>query len=122
MASTATSNDWVELHHAYHALIELNVGQQRLFAASIFANLSAAYRHNEEDYTAALAAARQALDLEQRSGETATLSIPWRNLAEDLIHLGRVDEGAAAFYEARKFVQDPTSSFAGDLWGEIHLP
>lgn len=120
LASTATSDDWAEVHHAYDALIELNVGQQRLFAASIFANLQdAAYKHNEEDYTAALAAARQALDLEQRSGETATLSIPWRNLAEDLIHLGRIDEGAAAFYQARKFVQDPTSSFAGDLWGEI---
>ena len=117
---TATSQDWADMHRAYDALIELNVGQQQLFKASIYANLQdAAYRHNEGNYLAALAAARQALDLQQRSGETTTLSIPWRNLGDDLIQLGRVDEGAAALYQARKFIQDPNSSQAADLWGEI---
>jgi CHAT domain-containing protein len=119
-ASTATSEDWAEMHRALDALIELNVRQQQFFKASIYANLQdSTYRHDEGDYVAALAAARQALDLQQRSGETTTLSIPWKDLGEDLLHLGRIDEAASAFYQARKLVQDPTSPMAGDLWGEI---
>jgi CHAT domain-containing protein len=120
--STASSDDWAEMHRAYDALIELYVGQQQLFKASIYANMQdSAYKADEGDYTAALAAARQALDLQQRAGQTATISIPWRNLGEDLIHLGRIDEGATALYQARKLVQDPTAPFAADLWGEIIL-
>ena len=116
----ATADDWAGMHRALDGLIELNVDQQRLFKASIYGNMQDfAYRHDEGDYVAALAAARQALDLQQRAGVTATLYIPWRNLGEELIHLGRVDEGAAAFRQARKFITDPSGSFAGDLWGEI---
>ena len=119
-ATTATSQDWIAMHRAYDAIIELNIGEQQLFKASIFANLQdAAYRHFEGDYVVALAAARRALDLEQRSGETATLSIPWKNIGDDLLQLGRTDEAATAFYEARKFIQDPTASVAADLWGKI---
>jgi CHAT domain-containing protein len=116
----ATAEDWVTMHRALDALIELNTGQQRLFEASIFANLQdLAYGENEGDYAAALAAARRALDLQQRSGETATLFVPWKHIGEDLISLGRIDEGASALYEARKLIKDPTASASGDLWGEI---
>ena len=119
-ASTATSEDWAEMHRALDALIELNVGQQQFFKASIYANLQdSTYRHDEGDYVAALAAARQALDLQQRSGEIATLSIPWKDVGEDLLHLGRIDEAASALYQSRKLLQDPTAPMAGDLWGEI---
>lgn len=118
--SAATSEDWVEMHRAYDALIELNVGQQQLFKASIYANLQdSAYRYDEGDYVAALAAARQALDLQQRSGQTATLSIPWKNLGEDLIQLGRIDEAASALYQARQLIVDPTAPLAADLWCKI---
>ena len=116
----ATAADWAAMHRALEALIEFNVGQQQLFKASIYANLQdSAYRINEGDYGSALAAARQALDLQQRSGVTATLTIPWKNVGEDLIHLGRIDEGAEALYQARKFIKDPTSQLAADLWSEI---
>ena len=116
----ATVDDWAAMHRAFDALIELEVGQQQLFMASIDANMQdSTYRQYEGDYVAALAAARQALDLQQRAGETVTLSVPWINIGEDLIHLGRIDEAAAALSQARKFIKDPTSPLAGDLWGKI---
>jgi CHAT domain-containing protein/tetratricopeptide (TPR) repeat protein len=118
--SNATADDWAAMHRAFDALIQLNVDQQRLLKASIYAELQdAAYRNKEGDYVAALAAARQAFDLQQRSGETANLSIPCRNVGEDLIQLGRLDEAAAAFYRARQLITDKTGSIAGDLWEEI---
>lgn len=117
---TATVDDWTQMHRAIDALIELNVGQQQLFKASIFANLQdAAYRNNEGDAVAALAAAREALDLQQRSGQTQTLYIPWTNIGEDLIRLNRLDEAADALYQARKLIQDPTAPAAADLWRKI---
>ncbi|HEX9199439.1 MAG TPA: hypothetical protein VF865_07760 [Acidobacteriaceae bacterium] len=116
----ATSQDWAGMHRAYDALIELDTGQQQFLQASIFASMqNSAYRNDEGDYLAALAAAHQALDLQQRSGPTATLFLPWKNIGEDLICLGRIDEAAAAFYQARQLIQDPTSLLAGDLWSEI---
>ncbi|HWE84690.1 MAG TPA: CHAT domain-containing protein [Terracidiphilus sp.] len=116
MQPGATIEEWAEMHRAYDALIEVCADQQQLLRASVFANLQDfAYRNNEGDYTEALAAARRALDLQQRSGQLQTISIPWENLGVDLIHLGRIDEGANALYQARKFLQDPTSSLAGDI-------
>jgi len=120
MSRDATAEDWANMHRAYDALVELYVGEQQLLKAGIFAGLQdSAYGHNEGDYQAALVAARQALDLEQRSGLTQTISIPWVNLGNDLIHLGRIDEGADALYKAREFLQDPTSSLAADIWTRI---
>ena len=120
MNSAATIGDWADMHKALNALIEIDVVQQQLFKASIYANMQDfAYRNDEGDYVSALAAARQALDLQQRAGITATLYIPWRNLGEELIHLGRLDEGLSAFYKSRESIPDKTDSHAGDLWGEI---
>jgi CHAT domain-containing protein/tetratricopeptide (TPR) repeat protein len=116
----ATADDWAGMHRALEALIEFDVDQQQLFKASIYANLQdSAYRNDEGDYVAALAAARQALDLQQHAGVTATLTIPWKNVGEDLIHLGHLDEGALALYQARQLIKDPTAPFAADLWSEI---
>jgi CHAT domain-containing protein len=116
----ATTEDWAEMHRAYDALIELNIGEQQLFKASIYANLQdAAYRNTEEDYVSAVAAARQALDLQQRAGQTATISIPWDNLGQDLIHLGRIGEGVEALYQARKLIQDQTSPLSSEIWSKI---
>lgn len=118
--SAATPDDWVAMHRALNGLIELCTSQQQLFKASIYANLQDfAFRRNEGDYRAALSAARQALDLQQRSGETATLSIPWKNIAEDLILLGRIDEGKTALYQAHSLMQDATSPLAADVWSKI---
>lgn len=119
-APAATADDWKQMHHALDALIELNVGQQQLLKASIFASLQdAAYRNHEADYIAALSAAREALDLQERSGQTLTLNIPWNNIGEDLIHLDRLDEAADDFYQARKLTTDPTTSLGADLWRKI---
>jgi CHAT domain-containing protein len=121
-ADTATSEDWAKMHRALDGLIELSVGKQELFKASIYANLQESfYRYDEGDYVAALATARVALDLQQRSGVTATLYIPWNDIGKDLLHLGRIDEAAPAFYQAQKLVQDPTAPSTGDLWREIIL-
>jgi CHAT domain-containing protein len=116
----ATTDDWAAMHRALDALIELNVDRQQLFKASIYAGMQdSAYRSCEGDYAAALAAARQALDLQQRAGITATLSVPWQSIGADLVHLGRIDEGKAALLQAHQLIQDPTSSLAADIWREI---
>lgn len=116
----ATVEDWAAMHRALDALIEINVEQQQLFKASIYANLQdVTYRNYEGDYVAALAAARQALDLQQRSGLSVTLSIPWKNIGDDLLHLGRIEEASVALYQARKVLQDVTVPLSGDLWREI---
>jgi len=119
-SNAATSGDWAAMHRALQGLVDLATAHDELLKASIFASLDeAAYRQQDQDYVAALAAARRGLELQQRSGEVATLYLPWRSIAEDLLQLGRIDEAAAAFAEARRVVQDPTGRFAGDLWGEI---
>ena len=118
----ATTEDWTEMHRAYDALVELYVGDQQYFKAAIFAGMQDfSYRHFEGDYASAVTAARQALDLQQRAGQgaAATLAIPWENLGEELFHIGRIDEGLAALYQAHTIVQDPTSSFAAHIWTKI---
>lgn len=116
----ATADDWVAMHRAIDGLIELDIDRQQLFMASTYANMEdSAYRNYEGDYVAALAAAREALDLQQRAGVTATLSDPWQRVGADLIHLGRIDEGASALLKAQELIQDPTSSLAADIWREI---
>jgi len=120
MNPDATTEDWATMHRAYDALIELCVGEQQLLKASIYANLQDyTYGTIEGDYGSALAASRKALDLEQRSGHLETISIPWENMGSDLIHLGRIDEGMDALYQARKLAQDPTSSESAFIWTRI---
>jgi len=117
---SATADDWAAMHRALNGLIELKSEQGEFLKASIYATLQeSAYRRDERDYVLALAAARQALALQQRSGEVASVSIPWKSIGEDLIQLGRIDEGAAALAQARSLLQDPLSSFAADLWSEL---
>jgi CHAT domain-containing protein len=116
----ATSDDWAAMHRALDGLIELKSEQAEFLRASIYATLQeSAYRRNEVDYLSALAAARQALDLQQRSGELASVWIPWKSIGEDLIHLGRIDDGAVALLQARSLLPDPLTPFAADLWSEI---
>ncbi len=117
---SATADDWAAMHRALNGLIELKSEQGEFLKASIYATLQeSAYRRDERDYVLALAAARQALALQQRSGEVASVSIPWKSIGEDLIQLGRIDEGAAALVQARSLLQNPLSSFAADLWSEL---
>jgi CHAT domain-containing protein len=119
---SATTREWTDMHRALNGLIELYVAKGELFRAAVFGNLQDQYYRNDEgDYTAALAAARQALDLQQRSGQPATLYIGWKNVGEDLIRLGRVDEGLDALYQAHRSIDDPSGSAASVIWrGIVH--
>lgn len=120
LAAGATPNEWTEMHRAIAGLIELSVARGELFRAAVYANFQDVYYRNyEADYNAALAAARQQLDLQQRSKQTATLYIAWKNIGENLIRLGRVDEGVDALYQSQRLVDDPTSTVAAIVRREI---
>ena len=120
IATSATPQEWTEMHRAIAGLIELSVAKGELFKAAVYANLQDVhYRNDEGDYGAALAAARQALELQQRSGQTATLYIDWKNIGENLIRLGNVEEGLDALYQARQAIDNPSSSISAIIWREI---
>ncbi len=117
---SATPQEWKELHRAIDGLIELDIGKGELFRAAVFSNFQEIYyRQDEGDYTAALTSAHRSLDLQERSGQTTTLYICWKNLGEDLLHLGRVEEGLDALYHAHRIIDDPVSSTASLIWREI---
>ena len=104
----ATPSEWTEMHRAIAGLIEIRVIRGELFAAAVLANIQAVYyRTDEEDYNAALEASRQALALQQKSGETKTLFLCWQNVGEDLIRLGRVDEGLDALIRLKELSTIP---------------
>ncbi|MDD5544002.1 MAG: CHAT domain-containing protein [Acidobacteriia bacterium] len=119
-ATTATADDWVNLHRALDALIELYESRGDFMRAAVYANAqNIYYRNHEEDYVAALAVSRKALELQQRSGQTATLYIPYQYIAQDLVSLGRLDEGIQQYRQAQKVMNDPTSDHAANLWSDL---
>jgi len=119
-AQSATTVDWTQMHRALDALIELFTSQGQLFKASLFANLQAVYYESDEaDYEAALAASRQALALQIKSGESKTLYIPYKNVGEDLIRLGRIEEGLDSLRHAHQIAGDPGNSVDGIIMGKI---
>ena len=119
-ATTATADDWVDLHRALSALIELNELRGDFLRAAIYAySQSIYYRNNEQDYTTALAAAREALDLQQRSGQSATQYINWGNIGQNLASLGRFDEAIDSYRQAQKRIDDPSSPQAANVWRDL---
>jgi CHAT domain-containing protein len=119
-AITATPREWREMHRAIGGLVELSVAQGEFFRAAIFADFqNIYYRNNEGDYGAALDAARQQLELQQKSGQTATLYIAWKNIGENLIRLGRIDEGLDSLYQAHRLIDSPTTLLSAIIWRQI---
>ena len=119
-AITATPRDWREMHRAISGLVELSVAKGEFFRAALFADFQDIYyRNNEGDYGAALDAARQQLDLQQKSGQTATLYIAWKNIGENLIRLGRIDEGLDSLYQAHRLIDTPTTLLSAIIWRQI---
>ncbi len=119
-AQSATTVDWAQMHRALATLIELFSWQGQIFKASLFANLQAVYYEGDEaDYEAALAASRLALALQIKSGESKTLYIPYKNVGEDLIRLGRIQEGLDALRHAHMIAGDPGNSVDGIILGKI---
>jgi len=117
MEPHATAAEWAEMHRALDGLAELYVAKGELFRAALYAGFQEIYYRNDEgDYTQALAAARRALDYQQRSGQAATLDICWSSIGEDLMRLGRTAEALDAFYQAHHITQDPTSNRAARAW------
>ena len=119
-SATASLDDWDDLHLALDGLVALNIEQQAWFKASMYATFQhMAYRNNERDYSRALMAARQSLDLVGKSGETATVFLNWMNIGQDLLSLGKVDEALDAFHQARDRNTDLLSRNAANLWRDI---
>jgi CHAT domain-containing protein/tetratricopeptide (TPR) repeat protein len=50
--------------------------------------------------------------LQQRSGQTTTLYVAWKNIGENLVRLGRLDDALDALHEADRLIDDPTTSVA----------
>jgi len=72
-----------------------------LFREAVRLQAQSVVERAEEQYEAALATARRALDLQTRSGQTATLHMHWSGIGANLLSLGRVDEAVDAFRRAR---------------------
>lgn len=118
--TNATAQDWIAMHRALDAMIEFCVSQNQLFKGSIYAALqSSLYHADEADDLRSLAAARQALELQKRSGESATLYLAWLTVARALLHLGQVDEAIAAFRQARDLQPDQQSEQASNVRLEL---
>jgi hypothetical protein len=119
-SNTSSPADWADLHRATAGLVELHAAKGDLFKASMYAGFqSMFYRNFEGDYTAALAASRQALQLQQESGVTATLWISWSNVGKNYQSLGNLDEAVRHLREAQRLQTDTTRPSAAYLWRDI---
>ena len=120
MAQTASAGDWADLHRAFDALIELELFRGQLSKAAGFAGLNETYyRSHERDFEAALRSGRQALELQQKSGQTANIYLVLTSIGEDLAELGRTEEALESYRQARQFNPDPTSPSAAILSEDI---
>jgi CHAT domain-containing protein len=116
----ATTGDWAAMHRATAGLVELYVQKGELFRASLLAYVqSLHYRNFERDHAAALGAARQALELQRKSGVTENIDIAWSAVASEQISLGRLDEAAAGLRQARDTTTDQFANRAARLWRDI---
>ncbi len=117
---SASAADWKDLHGALNGLIELFSEQGDFVRASIFAQLQDAnYRNLEGDYKSALAAAQQALELQQRAGGTDTLDVSWAAIGRDQMSLARPGEALESYRKAQATGRDRTGVGAGRIWRDL---
>jgi CHAT domain-containing protein len=116
----ATSADWSNLHRATAGLVELAIQNGETFRASMLASFqSMFYRTLERDYSRALPASRQALELQQKSAVTANLDIAWSAVGANLLSLGRPDEALESFRQAQRLEADPVATRSAVNWRTI---
>src|ERR1039457_6811688 len=119
-APAASADDWADLHHAFNGLIEIEVFRGQLLKAASYAGFNEAYyRSHERDYEAALRSGRQAFELQQKSGDTATIYLVHTSIGEDLASLGRMDEALEAYRQAQQVNPNPTSQEGAFLREDI---
>lgn len=114
----ATLDDWAGLHGAYAGLMALEIFRNNPAKAAAYAFLNETYyRSDEHDYAAALACARQGLELDQKAGQP--LYLMHKAIGEDLRALGRLPEAMEELREAESEWPDPVDNTAGTLAQEI---
>ena len=112
-STSATPEDWANLHRATSGLIELYIAKGELPRASVFASLQDGYYRNfDHNYPLALTAARLALELQKNS---ATLSAVGR----DLRSTGQPANAVPYIQEALEIVEVPLSKSAGQIWRDL---
>ena len=116
---TATPDEVAAMHHAIAGLIELYTLSGDLYRASLYANFQHTYYRNESNAEAALAASRQALDLQRQSKVVDGLDLDLASVGQDLMSLGRPDEAIQSFREAQRAQADPLTPRAAALWRDL---
>jgi CHAT domain-containing protein len=117
---SASPTDWKNLHRAADGLIELCLYRGETYKASAYALLQHNFYSNlERDYSSALEAARRSLDLQQRSGNSATLYLAHSAIGRDLAALGRNEEALPEYHAARQLDPDPGDPSAAQRWRDL---
>ncbi|MBI3209965.1 MAG: CHAT domain-containing protein [Candidatus Solibacter usitatus] len=118
----ATAEEWLDMHRAYDALIEIYVSRKESTRAGNMASLqSMMYRSKDRNYKAALDAARRALDLHGRGGGPYDESLDWSAIGQNLASLGETDAALIAFATAKGKAANPYSANTANLRREIVL-
>jgi CHAT domain-containing protein len=118
LAKTATLDDWTDLHRSFNGLMALEIFRNNPAKAAAYAFFNDAYyRSDEKNYEAALACARQALELDRKAGQP--LYLVHKAIGEDLRSLGRLPEAMQEFREAETTLPDTVDKTAATLAREI---
>jgi CHAT domain-containing protein len=114
LKTTATIDDWADMHRAYYGLTALEVFRNNPAKAGAYAFFNNAfYRSKERNYEAGLACLRQALELDKQAGQP--LYLVYQAMGEDLRSLGRLPEAMDAFHQAESILPDLTDKTAADM-------
>lgn len=120
MQSSATAQDWSDMHKAFSDLIALESLRHKLLKAAIWAQMQAVtYRAMDDDYQQALAFSRKSLELEQQSGFLETIYTRYLDVGTDLMRLGRPDEALVELQEAQQRVPDQQSALRAQIHRKI---
>jgi CHAT domain-containing protein len=114
LKTTATIDDWADMHRAYYGLTALEVFRKNPAKAGAYAFFNNAfYRSKERNYEAGLACLRQALELDKQAGQP--LYLVYQAMGEDLRSLGRLPEAMDAFRQAESILPDLTDKTAANM-------
>ena len=114
LQTTATIDDWADMHRAYHGLTALEVFRSNPAKAAAYAFINNAFgRTRDRDYEAGLACLRQALELDKQAGQP--LYLVYQAMGEDLRSLGRWQQAMDAFRQAELILPDPVDKTAANM-------
>ncbi len=115
----ASPEDIAGLHRAIDGLVEVQVFQGDLFKASVYQSFQDTYYRMDQNFEAALAAARNGLELQMRSGQTGTAYLNHKAIGGDLLSLGRPAEALAELRVAEQLLPNATDATAATLKRDI---